>query len=111
MFPRLSRFAPLLPAVFATAWIGIACAQDDPRRDGDGRRLVFVVGTAEEKLRAFDADTGAALWSAKSPFAGTAAPAVYEVNGRQFVVIAATGGGRAGGLSGAGDAYVAFALP
>lgn len=72
--------------------------------------LVFVAGTEDEKLRAFDADTGAELWSAKLPFAGTAAPAIYEVNGRQYVVITATGGGRVGGASGAGDAYVAFAL-
>ncbi len=72
--------------------------------------LVFVAGTADEKLRAFDADTGEELWAAKLPFAGTAAPAVYEVNGRQYVVITATGGGRVGGRSGAGDAYVAFAL-
>ncbi|MEY2879216.1 MAG: hypothetical protein RLZZ15_1596 [Verrucomicrobiota bacterium] len=73
--------------------------------------LVFVAGTADEKLRAFDADTGAELWFAKLPFAGTAAPAIYEVNGRQFVIITATGGGRVGGASGPGDAYVAFALP
>lgn len=73
--------------------------------------LVFVAGTEDEKLRAFDVDTGKELWSAKLPFAGTAAPAVYEAGGRQFVVITATGGGRVGGKSGAGDAYVAFALP
>lgn len=73
--------------------------------------LVFVSGTEDEKLRAFDADTGAEVWSAKLPFAGTAAPAIYEVRGRQFIVITATGGGRVGGASGAGDAYVAFALP
>lgn len=72
--------------------------------------LVFVAGTEDEKLRAFDADTGKELWQAKLPFAGTAAPAVYEVNGRQFVVITATGGGRVGGASGSGDTYVAFAL-
>lgn len=72
--------------------------------------LVFVAGTEDEKLRAFDADTGAELWAAKLPFAGTAAPAVYEVAGRQYVVITATGGGRVGGASGPGDAYVAFAL-
>jgi quinoprotein glucose dehydrogenase len=72
--------------------------------------LVFVAGTEDEKLRAFDADTGAELWAAKLPFAGTAAPAVYEVAGRQYIVITATGGGRVGGASGAGDAYVAFAL-
>jgi quinoprotein glucose dehydrogenase len=72
--------------------------------------LVFVAGTEDEKLRAFDADTGQELWSAKLPFAGTAAPAVYEAGGRQYVVITATGGGRVGGASGAGDAYVAFRL-
>jgi len=72
--------------------------------------LVFVSGTEDEKLRAFDADTGKELWSAKLPFAGTAAPAIYEVDGRQFVVITATGGGRVGGKSGPGDAMVAFAL-
>ena len=73
--------------------------------------LVFVAGTEDERIRAFDADTGAELWWAKLPFAGTAAPAVYEAGGRQFVVITATGGGRVGGASGPGDAYVAFALP
>jgi quinoprotein glucose dehydrogenase len=72
--------------------------------------LVFVAGTEDERLRAFDADTGAELWSAKLPFAGTAAPAIYEAGGKQYVVITATGGGRVGGASGAGDAYVAFAL-
>lgn len=71
--------------------------------------LVFVAGTADEKLRAFDADTGTELWEAKLPFGGTAAPAVYEVAGRQFVVITSTGGGKVGGP--VGDAYVAFALP
>ena len=73
--------------------------------------LVFVAGTSDEKLRAFDADTGKELWSAKLPHAGTAAPAIYEADGRQYVVITATGGGRVGGKSGPGDAYVAFALP
>lgn len=72
--------------------------------------LVFCAGTEDEKIRAFDADTGEELWSAKLPFAGTAAPAVYESGGRQFVVITSTGGGRVGGKSGPGDAYVAFAL-
>jgi quinoprotein glucose dehydrogenase len=71
--------------------------------------LVFVAGTADQKLRAFDANNGDELWSAKLPFAGTAAPAVYEIDGREYVVITATGGGKVGGP--VGDAYVAFALP
>ena len=73
--------------------------------------LVFAAGTPDERLRAFDADTGEELWQAQLPFAGTSAPAVYAVDGRQYVVITATGGQRVGGPSGAGDTYVAFALP
>jgi quinoprotein glucose dehydrogenase len=71
--------------------------------------LVFAGGTRDEKIRAFDAETGTELWSAKLPWGGYAPPATYQVNGRQFIVIPATGGGKLGGPT--GDAYVAFALP
>ena len=71
--------------------------------------LVFCAGTADEKIRAFDKDTGEELWSAKLPWGGYAPPSVYEAGGKQYVVIAATGGGKMG--TRAGDAYVAFALP
>ena len=71
--------------------------------------LVFVSGTRDQKIRAFDADTGAELWSAVLPLHGTAPPASYEVKGRQFVVLPVTGGGKLGGET--GDAWTAFALP
>lgn len=71
--------------------------------------LVFCAGTRDSKIRAFDKETGQELWSAKLPWVGSAPPATYEVHGRQFVVIAATGGGKLGTPT--GDAYVAFALP
>ncbi len=71
--------------------------------------LVFCAGTKDEKIRAFDKDTGEELWSAKLPRAGTAPPAVYEVDGREFVVITASGGGKI--ATPTGDAWVAFALP
>ena len=71
--------------------------------------LVFCSGTRDHKIRAFDKDTGAELWSAKLPWVGNAPPASYQVNGRQFIVIAATGGNKLG--TPYGDAYVAFALP
>jgi quinoprotein glucose dehydrogenase len=71
--------------------------------------LVFVAGTPDRMLRAFDADNGKELWKAELPWAGYAAPAIYEAGGREFIVIAANGGGKIGGP--AGDAYVAFALP
>ena len=70
--------------------------------------LLFVAATKDEKFRAFDTDTGKALWQTSLPAGGYATPAVYSVNGKQFVVIAA-GGGKMGTKS--GDAYVAFALP
>jgi len=71
--------------------------------------LVFCAGTADRLIRAFDADNGKELWRAELPWAGYAAPAIYEVAGREYVVITATGGGKVGGPT--GDAYVAFALP
>jgi quinoprotein glucose dehydrogenase len=71
--------------------------------------LVFCSGTRDHKIRAFDKDTGVELWSAKLPWVGNAPPASYQVNGRQYIVIAATGANKLG--TPYGDAYVAFALP
>jgi quinoprotein glucose dehydrogenase len=71
--------------------------------------LVFIAATSfDKKFRAFDKDTGKLLWETTLPAAGNATPATYELNGRQFVVIAA-GGGKSKAPSGA--SYVAFALP
>jgi quinoprotein glucose dehydrogenase len=70
--------------------------------------LVFIAATPDAKLRAFDKASGALLYEAELPAAGFATPAVYEAEGRQFIVIAA-GGGKLGRPS--GDRYVAFALP
>src|SRR5205809_2994491 len=71
--------------------------------------LVFIAATDfDRKFRAFDKQTGKLLWETTLPFAGNATPATYEVNGRQFVVLAA-GGGKWGAPS--GGAYVAFAIP
>jgi quinoprotein glucose dehydrogenase len=71
--------------------------------------LVFCAGTPDNLIRAFDADTGETLWQHELPFGGYAPPATYEVDGKQYVVIAATGGGKLG--TEPGDAWVAFALP
>jgi quinoprotein glucose dehydrogenase len=70
--------------------------------------LVFIAATKDEMIRAFDKNTGEELWQAELPAAGYATPATYEVNGKQYVVIAC-GGGKIGSKS--GDTYVAFALP
>ncbi len=70
--------------------------------------VVFIGATMDEHVRAFDSATGQLLWQHKLPFGGYATPSTYAVNGRQFLVIAAGGGGKLGTAS--GDAYVAFAL-
>lgn len=70
--------------------------------------LLFIAATKDEKFRCFSTATGALLWEASLPAAGFATPATYEINGRQYVVIAC-GGGKLKSKS--GDAYVAFALP
>ncbi|HLX45225.1 MAG TPA: PQQ-binding-like beta-propeller repeat protein [Bryobacteraceae bacterium] len=74
--------------------------------------LVFIAATNfDRKFRAFDKASGKLLWETELPFAGNATPITYEVGGRQYVAIYATGGksGRTGGKS--GGVYVAFALP
>lgn len=71
--------------------------------------LLFIGATNyDKKFHAFDKSTGALLWEATLPFAGNATPITYELNGRQFVVIAAGGGKDPKSKS--GGVYVAFAL-
>jgi quinoprotein glucose dehydrogenase len=71
--------------------------------------LVFVGGSKDEMFHAFDKSSGKQLWQSKLPAGGYATPCTYGVNGRQFVCIAAGGGGKQRTKS--GDAFVAFALP
>jgi len=70
--------------------------------------LLFIAASRDETIRAFDKTTGAELWKAALPAGGYATPATYEIDGKQYVVIAC-GGGKMGTKS--GDAYVAFSLP
>ncbi|MFY0653150.1 MAG: PQQ-binding-like beta-propeller repeat protein [Cyclobacteriaceae bacterium] len=69
--------------------------------------LVFIAASADNKIRAFDKDTGEQLWEAKLPTSGFATPSTYSVDGKQYLVIAC-GGGKLGAKS--GDSYVAFSL-
>lgn len=71
--------------------------------------LVFIGGTMDEKFHAFDKATGRLLWETKLEAGGYATPCTYMVNGRQYVTIAAGGGGKLGTKS--GDGFVTFALP
>ena len=74
-----------------------------------GGGLVFVAGTLDEKIRAYDTANGKELWQAKLPAPGVAIPMSYAVGQRQYVVIAA--GGHARADTARSDAIVAFALP
>jgi quinoprotein glucose dehydrogenase len=73
--------------------------------------LVFIAATNfDRKFRGFDKSTGKLLWETTLPFAGNATPITYEIGGRQYVVIYATGG-KSGRGGPSGGTYVAFALP
>ena len=72
--------------------------------------LLFIGATNfDRKFHAFDKATGELLWETLLPYSGNATPVTYEVNGRQFVVIAAGGGKDLKSKS--GGVYTAFALP
>jgi quinoprotein glucose dehydrogenase len=87
--------------------------------------IVFLAGN-DGKMRAYDEDTGKVLWMGPLPGPSRGVPVIYEYQGRQYLVVAATpgGGGRGGGGGGRGDGapatpvdpnmprgLIAFALP
>ncbi len=56
--------------------------------------LVFVGATDDARFRAFDAKTGKEVWTWKLKGAAEATPMTYQgADGKQYVVITATGGG------------------
>jgi glucose dehydrogenase len=81
--------------------------------------LLFVGTSSDRKLRAYDQDTGKVLWSVDVPSAIEGVPAVYEVGGREYVIVCVAGGrGLFAPREGTGLAappgpgqYMAFALP
>jgi quinoprotein glucose dehydrogenase len=83
--------------------------------------LLFVA-TTDGKVRAHDEDTGKVLWTGTLPAGSEGVPAMYEVNGRQFLVVPASSRiNSGGGHRRPGEppidpvvgtpSYVAFALP
>ncbi len=71
--------------------------------------LIIGASNFDRKIRAYNSDTGELLWESDLPFAGNATPATYMVDGKQYIVIAASGARDKKHPQGA--AYVAFALP
>jgi quinoprotein glucose dehydrogenase len=93
-------------------------------RGGERRGIVVTstgllfVNTKDGEIRAYDADTGKSLWAASLPAGTEGLPAMYEVHGRQYLVVPAAAPQASGrqqygipGDSAAGRAYVTFALP
>ncbi len=70
--------------------------------------LVFIAATMDERIRAFDKDTGEMLWEFQMEAGGYATPATFAIDGHQYLMIAAGGGGIPGTPS--GDAYYCFSL-
>lgn len=72
--------------------------------------LVFIAGTTDPHIRAFDVKTGKEIWQAPLPASGNATPMTYQINGKQYLVIAA-GGHQRIPEEPLSDTVVAFALP
>jgi quinoprotein glucose dehydrogenase len=83
--------------------------------------LIFAA-TNDKKLRAYDQDTGKVVWEFDLPSAAEGVPAVYEVDGREYIAICAAAGNgptvtlpgvnpAAGPAQPAAGAYIAFVLP
>ena len=69
--------------------------------------LVFIAATKDERIRAFDKNSGKVVWEYQLPAGGFATPITYTSGGKQYIVIAAGGvknGHKPGGK------YIAFAL-
>ena len=70
--------------------------------------LTFIAASQDNWLRAYETETGRLLWQGRLPAGGQASPMSYQIDGRQYVVITATGHERL--MTETGDYIVAFAL-
>jgi quinoprotein glucose dehydrogenase len=72
--------------------------------------LLFIGATIHDrKFRAFDKSDGRLLWETTLPFSADATPITYQIDGRQYVAIYASGGKERDGAT--RGVYLAFALP
>jgi quinoprotein glucose dehydrogenase len=70
--------------------------------------LVFIGASMDERFHAYDKTTGKLIWEFQMDAGGYATPATYEIRGRQYVIIAAGGGGKP--ETKPGNAFYCFAL-
>ena len=64
--------------------------------------LVFVSGTEDNKIRAFDSSNGKELWSYKMQHQGSSPPTIYMIDNKQYIIISA--------FEKNGDQLLAFSL-
>jgi quinoprotein glucose dehydrogenase len=69
--------------------------------------LLMIAASKDGKFRIYNRHTGKLLWQTQLPAAGFATPSTYQVNGKQYVVIAC-GGTKLGTKK--GNQYVAFSI-
>ena len=69
--------------------------------------LLFIAATKDSYIRTFSRDSGKLLWEFKLPAAAFATPALYSVEGRQYLTVAC-GGEKLGTKK--GNKIIAFAL-
>lgn len=73
--------------------------------------LIFMAGTLDAAIRAFDVTSGEELWKGELPTSARATPMTFRgPDSKQYVVISAGGHGVRGAAP-LGDSLVAFALP
>ncbi len=72
--------------------------------------LVFIAGTQDYYLRAFDSQTGKEVWKARLPVGSQGGPMSYKSpkTGKQYILISAGGGRQSPDR---GDYVIAYALP
>ncbi len=98
----LGQFSPKLPAKWGSVSLG------GPIVTAAG--LVFIGGTLDPAIYAFDAETGQQLWKGALPTSAKATPMTFQApDGKQYLVVAAGGYGIPD-LSPLGDYVVAFTL-
>lgn len=71
--------------------------------------LIFIAAATDGLIRAIDMETGETVWSDSLPAGGQASPAVYEADGRQYIVLMT--GGHHFMETPVGDQVIAWALP
>ena len=72
--------------------------------------IILIGATPDDRLHAYDIDTGEELWEHRAPTSAMSTPMTYEADGRQFVVFAA-GGHSWYDAKGVNDYVLAYALP